>query len=200
MARVKEAKARSRQNKERDNEEEQETRSSKKAKHHQIDVEEANSRPSSFNDRPSHGPATTSLQEALLSQLSRSQRRNLYKEKTYERAANYPKLWDTEAWRELAKEPNQRIRSEHAFIYGYLRTEEGPNEYKMKEWKRKVHQEIKELGLEEVWTGNAKEDAVEIVEKQKEEPPGEDFDIDIYGDEETRAKYEPWIKSLTVNT
>jgi hypothetical protein len=41
---------------------------------------------------------------------------------------------------------------------------------------------------------------VEAVEKQKEEAQEDEFDIDIYGDEETRAMYEPGIKILLAKT
>jgi hypothetical protein len=98
----------------------------------------------------------------------------------------------------------------------------------MKEWKAKVHREMEELGFVEVLKSLASDGAMklkkreeakdlekeeeeeekvvekEVVEKEvveKEEDVLDDgCDIDIYGDEETRAKYEPWIKSLTANT
>jgi hypothetical protein len=41
---------------------------------------------------------------------------------------------------------------------------------------------------------------LEVVEKQKEGVQEDEFDIDIYGDEETRAMYEPGIKILLAKT
>jgi hypothetical protein len=209
--RAKKAEAKGRQSNERDSEGEEDMRSSKRAKHNHLDGKDLDLRSSSSNGRPRHGPATPTRQGIPHTKPTRSQRRQLNRAKTYEHAANCPKPWDTQAWRELAKEPDYRIHRQHAFVYRYLRSKECPVKKNMKEWKVKVHREMEELGFVEVLKSLASDGAVklkrreeaEVLEKEEEEEEDvldDGCDIDIYGDEETRAKYEPWIKSLTANT
>jgi hypothetical protein len=205
--RAKKAEARGRQSNERDREGEEDMRSSKRAKHNHPDGKDLDLRSNSSYDQPSHDPATPFRQGIPRSKLTRSQRRQLNRATTYERAATYPKPWDTKAWREFGKEPDYSIHRQHGFVYRYLRTKECPDKRNMKEWKVKVHREMEELGFVEVLKSLANERAVkEVVEKKEEEVVEKEeeglddgCDIDIYGDEETRAKYEPWIKSLTAN-
>jgi hypothetical protein len=129
-----------------------------------------------------------------------AQQHHLELEKAREMAVDYPKSWDTKDWHELAKETDQELFKKHADVYWHLRLDERPQHYTMKGWNRKVHREMEDLGFEEGKdTSEHVEKEVEVVEK-KEEVRDDEFDIDIYGDEETRAKYEPWIKSTMMKT
>ncbi|KAF1939145.1 hypothetical protein EJ02DRAFT_457193 [Clathrospora elynae] len=111
---------------------------------------------------------------------------------------HYPDLLDTEVSRALVKEPDKSIRNEHAFIYQNLRINDGPEGHGFKEWKLNVQREMVDLGLEIV-PGGPVAASVDVAEKAKDaevydEKVEDEFDIDIYGDEETRRKYAPMAK------
>ncbi|KAF1835791.1 hypothetical protein BDW02DRAFT_597022 [Decorospora gaudefroyi] len=120
------------------------------------------------------------------------------------RNQSYPNIRDKEAWRELAKSTDTAARSQHAETYRRLRK---AHKSKESRWGRVVQRELEDLGLvDSVVRDGAKtppksgdkgvngvKDDAAVVYKIVEE---DEFDIDIYGDEETRRKYEPWIKSL----
>jgi hypothetical protein len=57
-------------------------------------------------------------------------------------------------------------------------------------------------GVDSIYgAGDGEGDTVEVAKKKEEEVFDDDArDIDIYGDDETREKYQPWIKSLTAST
>ncbi|KAA8618409.1 hypothetical protein TUN199_04548 [Pyrenophora tritici-repentis] len=131
-----------------------------------------------------------------------------------ENAANYPPLDDTRAWQALGRETDSTTRDNSAFVYRHLRRAQCPKALSFPEWVKDVHREMEGLGLQD--TGRyirrdwqeaggpveeiemvqetvAVQEEVDVVQERKYEDDG--FDIDIYGDEETRAKYEPWIRS-----
>jgi hypothetical protein len=118
--------------------------------------------------------------------------------KARELAANYPPLKDREAWFELGKERDASTRRGHLLVYRHLRTADYPKNYPggSKAWKQKVRRELEVLGLEDIQIASeVKPDAKAEVEKKVTIFAEEDgFDIDIYGDEETRRRYEPAIK------
>jgi hypothetical protein len=183
---------------ERSSEGEQKLGSPKRAKHNH--TEQPSSRAPTPLSRRQRRLAARSSGQDVSSLLPPAQRHQLELEKAREVAVDYPKLWDTKAWRELGEETDQEVFKKHANVYWHLRLEERPQDYKVKGWKRKLHREMEDRGFEEM------KDAAEHVEKKaevvekKEEVKDDVFDIDIYGDEETRAKYEPWIKSTMMKT
>ncbi|KAI4626741.1 hypothetical protein J4E83_003893 [Alternaria metachromatica] len=151
-------------------------------------------------------------------------RRNADREKldkARQLAPKYPDIRDIDAWRKRAQ-TNERIwQAEDAFVYRHLRFDQCPKGLAFKEWKIRVHREMEGLGLEHPFTGRhtkrepedeinketvAGETEAAVATAQKEEESkrrvemermaaDDGFDIDIYGDEETRRKYEPWIRS-----
>ncbi|KAI4645098.1 hypothetical protein J4E93_005898 [Alternaria ventricosa] len=150
-----------------------------------------------------------------------SGRRNDQLDKALQLAPKYPDLQDIDAWRKLAQTNERSWQAEDAFVYRHLRFDQCPKGLAFKEWKIRVHREMEGLGLEHPFTGpqtkHAPEDEVDkksgsgvteatVATAQKEEESkrrvemermvaDDGFDIDIYGDEETRRKYEPWIRS-----
>jgi hypothetical protein len=57
-------------------------------------------------------------------------------------------------------------------------------------------------GVDSIYgAGDGESNTVEVAKKKEEEVFDDDgCDIDIYGDDETRAKFQPWIKRLTAST
>ncbi|RMZ74342.1 hypothetical protein GMOD_00003366 [Pyrenophora seminiperda CCB06] len=122
-------------------------------------------------------------------------------EKAQQCAANYPPLDDEQAWQSLGKETNIAIRKESALVYRELRhSERPPDGISYRQWCTVVRQEMSNLGLR---ISTQKKALLAKAVPMEEEVPAADeakyeddeFDIDIYGDEETRLKYEPWIRS-----
>ena len=134
---------------------------------------------------------------------NRVSRRYTLLEKAQQRAADYPPLDDARAWQSLSKETNKKIRNETAFVYRHLRRDQCPKSLSYKEWCKRVHREMESLGLEDVGDAGEKDTPAGETASAEEEGPFVDevkyeddgFDIDIYGGEETRLKYEPWIRS-----
>ena len=151
-------------------------------------------------------------------------RRNADREKldkARQLAPKYPDIRDIDAWRKLAQTNERSWQAEDAFVYRHLRFDQCPKGLAFKEWKIRVHREMEGLGLEHPFAGpqtkHAPEDEVDkksvagvteatVATAQKGEESkrrmemermvaDDGFDIDIYGDEETRRKYEPWIRS-----
>jgi hypothetical protein len=142
-------------------------------------------------------------------------------ERARQLAPRYPDLRDVDAWRKLGHSAKRKSDTEHAFVYRHLRLDQQPQSLAFKEWKIRVHREMEGLGLEYAYTGPhvnqltenevkadtaSGESEMAVVTAQKEEESrrrmevetmiaDDGFDIDIYGDEETRRKYEPWIRS-----
>jgi hypothetical protein len=138
-------------------------------------------------------------------------------EKARQLAPKYPDLRDVEAWRRLGQITERNSQAEHTFVYRQLRFDQCPRGLSFKEWRIRVHREMEGLGLEDAYKGphvrkvpRDKAQAETVVEEVEETARAEDkkvrmemerliaddgFDIDIYGDEETRRKYEPWIRS-----
>jgi len=131
-------------------------------------------------------------------------------ERAQQSAAEYPALANQPAWQSLGKETDKKRRQEAAFVYRHLRRSQCPKALSYKEWCKLVHREMERLGLQDVrerkrlveevsGKGIPMEEkvllaeTVPVVDEAKYEDDG--FDIDIYGDEETRLKYEPWIRS-----
>lgn len=150
-----------------------------------------------------------------------SGRRKDQLDKALQLAPKYPDLQDIDAWRKLAQTNERSWQAEDAFVYRHLRFDQCPKGLAFKEWRIRVHREMEGLGLEHPFLGphtkQAPEEEVKtdtvaevteaaVVTAQKEEESkrrmemermnaDDGFDIDIYGDEETRRKYEPWIRS-----
>ncbi|CAA9960186.1 hypothetical protein PTMSG1_03592 [Pyrenophora teres f. maculata] len=135
--------------------------------------------------------------------------------KAQESAANYPPLDNQSAWQALGRETNIAARDNSAFVYRHLRRDQRPEALSYKEWVSCVHREMEGLGLQglrdEVIPGKedgepvggnvvvtetvAVQEGVLGVQEARYEDDG--FDIDIFGDEETRARYGPWMRSPT---
>ena len=141
---------------------------------------------------------------------SKVSRQVILLERAQQSAAEYPPLANEPAWQSLGKETDKRRRQEAAFVYRHLRRSQCPKALSYKEWCKRVHREMERLGLQDVsekrnlveevgGKGIPMEEKVLVAEKvpvadeAKHEEDG--FDIDIYGDEETRVKYEPLIRS-----
>jgi hypothetical protein len=139
-------------------------------------------------------------------------------EKARQLAPKYPDLRDAEAWRRLGQITERNSQAEHTFVYRQLRFSQCPRGLAIKEWRIRVHREMEGLGLEDAYKGphirkvpRDEAQAEAVVEAVKEIARAEEvkkermemerliaddgFDIDIYGDEETQRKYEPWIRS-----
>ena len=183
---------------ERGSEEEEGMGSSKRVKHNHIEAEGLSSRAPTPLSRRQRKLAARSSGQGVPPPLPHAKQHQLELEKAREVAVDYPKLWDTKAWRELGKEADQELFKKHSDVYWHLRLKERPRDHKMKGWKCKLHREMEDLGFEKV--KDAVKVAEEVVEEKREEVKDDEFDIDIYGDEETRAKYEPWIKSTMPKT
>ena len=74
-------------------------------------------------------------------------------EKARQLAPNYPDLRDIEAWRKIGQNSPRSPHAEHAFVYRQLRFDQRPRGLAFKEWKKRVYQEMEQLGLEDAYTG-----------------------------------------------
>jgi hypothetical protein len=139
-------------------------------------------------------------------------------EKAQQLAPNYPDLRDIEAWQKLGQNIERKFHREYTFVYRQLRLNQCPKALAYTEWRKRVQQEMVGLGLQDAYTrpfvdrmpgGEVKDEAKEEVAQEAMKEAEEErarremdrmiaddgLDIDIYGDEETRRKYEPWIRS-----
>jgi hypothetical protein len=142
---------------------------------------------------------------------ARKQRRVDDLERARQLAPSYPDLGDIEAWRKLGQNTKHGSQEEHTFVFWHLRLDQRPRGLGFGEWKKRVHQEMEQLGLrakkapeggvEGIVMEGVPQESIETAEDEQrrrdmERMVADDgLDIDIYGDEETREKYEPWIRS-----
>lgn len=150
--------------------------------------------------------------------INNMQRRVYHLEMAKQLAPSYPDLADTEALRKIGQKLKRSSQAEHTHVFWHLRLDQRPRGLGHTEWKKRVLQEMGRLGLDDRFTdphaNKSSEDEVKVevmggeIKETVETPEDErrrkemermvaddGLDIDIYGDEETRKMYEPWIRS-----